>query len=299
MKKTLISRRGFVASGAAALAATQAHGKLALPKKPGIQFGFTTYKWGKDWDLPTLIQNCIATKSMGLELRTSMGWVHGVEPEIGAKKRAEVKALFADCPVTLLGVASGERYDSPDPAKLKAAMESTRKHIVLSHDIGATGVRVFPNDFHKDVPREKTIAQIASSLNELGKFAKDHGQLLRLEAHGSAGELPSMKAIIDQVDSPAVGIKLNSSDRDNEGLGFEHQFNLVKDRLGDTVHVHDMFSETFPNQLQIDLLVKSGWKGWMLLEQSSEVPDRVAALDKHRKQWEKMYRSALLRFGRV
>ena len=42
------------------------------PKKAGqMRFGFTTYTWGKPWDIPTLIANCTQAKALGVELRTS------------------------------------------------------------------------------------------------------------------------------------------------------------------------------------------------------------------------------------
>ena len=59
--------------------------------KPGsnMQLGLVTYLWGKDWDLPTLISNCEKGKVLGVELRTTHA--HGVERDLSAKQRAEVK----------------------------------------------------------------------------------------------------------------------------------------------------------------------------------------------------------------
>src|SRR5262249_41371990 len=150
----------------------------------------------------------------------------------------EVKRQFADRPVALIGIASAERFDWPDPAKLNAAIEAAKVHVKLSHDVGGRGVRVFPNDFYKDVPEEKTIAQISRSLNVVGKYAADYGQLIRLENHGSAGRLPTLRKIMDGVDQPNVRIKLNGDKRDSEN--FASKFQLVKDLLGDTLHMHEL-----------------------------------------------------------
>jgi sugar phosphate isomerase/epimerase len=114
---------------------------------------------------------------------------HGVELEIDSTRRAEVKKRFADSPVKLLGLATDERLDWIDPEKLKQAIEKGKRYVQLSHDVGAHGIRVFPIDFHKEVSQEQTIAQIARSLNELGKFAAEYGQLIRIENHGTAGRL--------------------------------------------------------------------------------------------------------------
>ena len=71
---------------------------------------------------------------------------------------------------------------------LRTAIENAKAHVKLAQDTGATGIRVFPNDFHKEVPEEQTLAQIAGALNELGKFAQDTA-VVRLENHGRAGRL--------------------------------------------------------------------------------------------------------------
>jgi len=259
-----------------------------------IRFGLTTYQWGKDWDLPALIENCWKAGVFGAELRTSQSYAHGVELDIGAKQRQDAKKRFEDSPVTLVGIATSECFDSPDAEELKTAIENTKGYIRLSHDTGGSGLRVFPNSFHNNVPREKTIEQIGESLNTVGAFAADYGQQVRLEAHGSAGELPTIKAIMDHVTEPSVRVKLNCDKRDNQGKGFEYNFSLVKDRLGYTIHAHDFKDSEYPHQLMTDLLVKMGWAGWILLENSSSVPDRVAALIEQRLIFEQMLRKSLV-----
>jgi len=46
--------------------------------------------------------------------------------------------------------------------------------------------------------------------------------------------------------------------------------------------------------LMMDLLVKMDWAGWILLENSSSVPDRVAALIEQRLIFEQMLRKSLV-----
>lgn len=296
------SRRDFLATslkttlGACALNTLQpfqAPAANATAPASKVRFGFTSYQWGKDWDIRTIIANLTKAQVHGVELRTSASYAHGVELSLSAEKRREVKKLFAKTPITLVGIASAERMDWPEPAKLKTAIEAAKAHLKLSHDVGGTGVRVFPNQWHPNVPHEKTITQIAKALNEVGAFAADYGQEVRLEAHGPAGELPTLRAIMDQVTQRTVRIKLNSDARDVQGQGFEANFNLVKDFLGHTLHAHNLKDTKFPYQLQIDLLVKMKWDGWALLEASDNVPDRVQALIEQRQLWEQMVAKAV------
>ncbi|HEY5910161.1 MAG TPA: TIM barrel protein [Verrucomicrobiae bacterium] len=263
------------------------------PRGAKLRFGFTSYQWGMDWDIPTIIANLTKAGVFGVELRTSAKYAHGVELELSSERRREVKKRFADSPITLVGIASAERLDWPEPARLKEAVENAKAHIRLSRDVGASGVRVFPNQFHPDVPHEKTVRQIAEALNELGAFAADFDQEVRLEAHGAAGTLPTIRAIMDQVRQPRVRVKLNCDARDAEGEGFEHNFNLVKSFLGHTLHTHNLKDSKFPYQLQTNLLAKMGWDGWALLEASDKVTDRVQALIEQRQIWEKYVANAL------
>jgi len=283
------TRRAVLAGALSPLATS------AAARTSKMKFGLTTYQWGIDWDVPTIIANCTKAKAFGVELREKSKYAHGVELETPAARRREVKKQFAGSPVKLISIATGERFDATDPAALKAAIEAAKGYAQLSHDVGASGIRVFPNDFHKEVPEEKTIAQIAASLNEVGKFAAGLNQQVRLENHGSAGRLVTLAKIFEQVTQPNVRVKLNSDVRDSEGGGFAKNFALVKDKLGYTLHCHDLNDPVFPYQLQAGLLIDANWDGWWLLEETKKVPDRVVALIEQRQAWERFVANSLKR----
>src|SRR3954452_24276739 len=123
-----IDRRRFLQTSAsiaagllpASLPMISCLGKQDRGQPSKIRFGLVTYQWGRDWDLPTIIANCQKTGAEGVELRTTHK--HGVEPSLNASQRREVKARFADSPVTLIGLGSAEDFHSPDPKKLAASI---------------------------------------------------------------------------------------------------------------------------------------------------------------------------------
>lgn len=278
--KNNLSRRRFIQKSLLAgvgMSVMDPASLWALSKKRGMRFGLVTYQWGKDWDLPTLIANCEKTGLLGVELRTQHA--HGVETSLNAAQRAEVKKRFADSSVTCVGYGSNFEYHSPDRAKLRENIEQTKEYIKLCKDIGATGIKVKPNTLPAEVPREKTLAQIAASLDEVGKFAQDYGQLIRVEVHGPiTAELANMKAIFDQVTEPNVKICWNSNMQDLSAPGLEENFNMVKKWIGDTVHVRGFNIDNYPHQELFNLFAGINYKGWILLEASHEVPDRVAGM---------------------
>jgi len=278
--KKILSRRLFIQKSVTAgigLAAMNHFSAFSNPAYSGMRFGLVTYQWGKDWDLPTLIANCVKTGLHGVELRTQHA--HGVEANLNALQRAEVKKRFADSSVTCIGYGSNFEYHNPDQKILRENIEQTKEYIKLCKDIGATGIKVKPNNLPAQVPKEKTIAQIAASLNEVGKYAQDFGQLVRVEAHGTlTQELPNMKAIFDQVTEPNVKICWNSNDPDLLQAGLEGNFNMVKKWIGDTVHVRGFNISNYPYQQLFNLLAGINFKGWILIEASTEPTDKIAAM---------------------
>lgn len=263
----------------------------SIAKRSKMKPGLVTYLWGKDWDVPTIIRNCEKSKLLGVELRTEHA--HGVEPSLNAAQRKEVKAMFDNSKVEFIGYGSNVEFDSPDPAVLKQNMDLARTLVKLSHDVGGSGVKVKPNKFHEGVAHEQTIGQIGRSLNEIGKFAADYGQLIRLEVHGrETQELPNIKAIMDVADNRNVAVCWNSNPTDLTGRGLEYNFNLVKDRLGDTVHIHEMDSDAYPWQELMNLFVKMDYAGWMLWECASNPENKVEAMIKNREMWEQLVANA-------
>jgi len=197
-----------------------------------------------------------------------------------------------DSPAVLVGLGSDERFDNPDPTKLKKAIEATKAFIKLSHDVGGSGVKVKPDSFHKGVPRENTIEQIGNSLNTVGAFGADYGQQIRLEVHGQCAELPTIKAIMDIADHPNVAVCWNCNEEDLAGNGLEYNFNLVKHRFGDTLHIRELNVGKYPYQQLMNLLVEMDYDGWILLEARTKPKDRTKALIEQRQLWENMITTA-------
>lgn len=291
-----MTRRDFLhASGAAALAAGALPGAAFAKALPGanMKLGLVTYLWGQHWDLDTIIKNCTASGVLAVELRTEHA--HGVQPTLSKAEREAVKQKFADSEVVCIGPGTNQHYDDPEPEKLAENIQGTKDFILLSHDVGGSGVKVKPNSFHDDVPHERTIAQIGKSLNEVGQFAGEHGQQIRLEVHGSCCHLPTIKAIMDIADNPNVGVCWNSNDQDLEDGGLEANFNLVKDRFGSTAHVRELNDGKYPYQQLMDRYVAMDWDGWILLECREPIEDGIKAMIQQREIFTEMVKNGQMK----
>ncbi|GGC29596.1 hypothetical protein GCM10011386_21990 [Parapedobacter defluvii] len=284
-RKQFISTISLLAGSSLLPASTWAAAKGKYATK--MKLGLVTYQWGKDWDVPTLIKNCKDTGVQGVELRVDHA--HGVTPEMTKQARLAVKNLFADSPVTFVGMGTNEQYDFPDKDKLKASIARTKEFIQLSADIGGSGVKVKPNAFHPNVPGEQTMAQIGAALNELAAYAADFGQQLRLEVHGNeTQELPNIKTIMDHADHPNATICWNCNPEDLNGQGFQYNFDLVKDRLGDTIHVRELDRTDYPYATLLKNLADMDYKGWILLECHTNPADKVGSMRAQRAVFDRM-----------
>jgi sugar phosphate isomerase/epimerase len=260
--------------------------------KKRLKLGLTTYTIGAQWSITELIENLTKVEIFGVELRTDLKYAHGLELTTGKAERNEAKKRFADSPVKLVGIASGERFDSPDPVKLEKSIERTKELLQFSTDLGSPGLRVFPNDFQKDVPQEKTLEQIIVSLKQLAPTAENLNQEIRLEAHGNIGRLPTLRKIAEAVAHPRVRIMLNSDFRDTEGDGLETNLNLVGDYLAHNVHIHDLLATNYTKagfyEKQFAFLKKRNWDGWCLLEISDKPANRLDEILRQRQRWEEL-----------
>lgn len=245
--------------------------------KSKMKFGMVTYQWGNAWDLPTLITNLEKTGFVAVELRTLNA--HGVEPSLNASQRVDVKKRFSDSSITCVGYGSNFEFHNPDQVQLRKNIEGIKPYIILCKDIGATGIKVKPNGLLPGVPKEKTIAQIAASLNEVGKFAQDYGQKVRVEVHGrETSKIVNMKSIFEQVTEPNVKICWNSEPADIDPPGLDANFNSVKKWIGDTAHLRPLNAGDYPYQQLFNLFAGINFNGWLLLEASSTPADKAAAM---------------------
>lgn len=285
-----ITRRTLLQSAALALGGLGLSGTAALrpavaapgASRPKMRLGLVTYNLAKDWTVDTIIKNCRDARFEGVELRTTHA--HGVETQLTASQRADVKKRFQDSPVELMGLGSAFDYHTPDQAKLRQDIEATKQYIVLAQDVGASGIKVRPNGLPKQVPVEKTLEQIGRSLREIGAFGQEHGVQIRLEVHGSGTSLlPNIKTIMDEAGHPNVGVCWNSNQTDLAGDGFQANFDLVKDRIV-TVHMRDLFLDEYPFRKLLVNLNQAGYSGYCLAE-IPESSDPVRVMRYYRALW--------------
>ena len=244
--------------------------EIVLNKTP-LKLGLMTYRVGMKWDIDTIIKNLTEAKYEHVELRQTHA--HGVEIQLSAAERAAVKKRFQDAGLAI-SLASGYRYNSSDPSVLKKNIVETKEYILLAHDVGALGIRVFGDDAKDDA----MLKQIGDSLAEVGEFAHQNGVQIRVCDDGPA--LAMIKKNIDASKSPYVYVNWNCPMSDMEGDGFEANFKTVRGRIGN-VHLRDLYNE-YPWRLFFSLLSRSGYTGYCDAEIPAFEGDVIRALKYYR-----------------
>jgi sugar phosphate isomerase/epimerase len=261
IQKSALVSGGLAVGGSTAPSQGAKPVRVSAKKRALLKLGLMSYNLARNWDIATIIKNCTEAKFMHVELRTTHA--HKVEVNLSKQQRQEVRKRFEDSPLEAISLASGFSYHHADPAKLRQNIEGTKEYTKLAHDLGALGIRVFPNVLNvKGVSVEKTLEQIGRSLREVGEFAANLGVQIRCCNHGrGTNRIPVMRKIFDYANSPHVYLNWNCDGTDVEAPGFESNFNLVKDKIRN-LHMHSLYNEKYPYRRLFQLLRENKFTGY-------------------------------------
>ena len=266
----MTTRREFVGTAAAMLLPWE------LPKKLPLGFstlGCPTWPWPKILDFAAE-QQFAAIELRGILTNMDLTKVPELAPDkIGeAKRQLEAHGLVVSC----LG-ASANMHDI-DPVKHAVQLDEARRFIDLAQQLGAPYVRVFGNEYVKDVPRDRMLAHIAGSLRELGDYARPKGVTVIIESHGDFTDSPSLLELLQRADSPNVALLWDAHHTFVSGkeqpeetvtrLGRWIRHTHLKDSVpaGDDRRYVLTGTGDVPVKRQIAALAKIGYKGFYSFE---------------------------------
>jgi len=252
-----------------------------------MKLGSVTYNVLKDWDLETVIKKLEEAGFEAVELRT--GHKHGVEPSLTAEERSKVRARFERSSVRLLSYGTTCEFHSADAAVRRKNVEDGKAFIDLAHDTGAWGIKVRPNGFPKDVPREETIRNIGGCLRELGQYGEGKGVEVWLEVHGAETQVPPVcAAIMKAAAHGSVGLCWNSNPTDVINGSVKQSFELLRPWIRNC-HITDLSNEKYPWRELFALLRASKYERYTLMEVAeSKEPERF--MKYYRALWKELNR---------
>ncbi len=231
-----------------------------------MKLGIVTYQIAADWDVATIIKTCAELGYSGVELRTTHA--HGVESDLSAGQRQDIRKQFEDGGVEIAGLGSAFEYHSDDPGVVRENIDGTIEYAKLAADLGCPGVKVRPNGLQteKGISVDQTLEQIGKSVRECAIAADDLGVQIRVEVHGRETQKPAyMRTIMDWADHDNAYVCWNSNLGEVEDGSIKANFDLLKHKIG-LVHITELSNPDYPWRELFSLLKAEGYAGYTLAE---------------------------------
>jgi len=286
-----LTRRSFLAAGAAAVAAPTL---TAQPAGPRYKLGLVTYNVASTWDLATVLRVCREVGIAAVECRTTHR--HGVEPMLAADARRDVRRQFADSGVAFWGCGSVCEFHAADAAVVRRNVEDCKRFVDLVKDLGGRGVKVRPNGVPPGGDPARTFEQIGRALAECGRAAADAGVEIWVEVHGAVTAVPrNMKAIMEACGHASVGVTWNSNPTDlDEAKGIGAGFELLRPWVK-SCHINDLENDrhgTYPYRDLFRRLTAMSYDRYTLIEvgRTYEVAAGTEFLKGYKKLWDELTR---------
>src|SRR5947208_11370566 len=159
------------------------------------------------WTLAQVIQSAVASRYEGIELRFLEGedslWKL---PAFQGEALADARKLIADGGLSVACVGTSCRFHSSDPAERRRWIDEGKRMAELAAALGAPGIRVFGDKIQAGADRDSTRNWIAEGVRCLAEQTKRYGVEVWLETHGDFASSKETMQIIEQADSPNVGV---------------------------------------------------------------------------------------------
>lgn len=264
-----VTRRQFVQSTAMAALALPSFGKSAT--KPRLPIGFSTLGCPA-WDWARVLDFAQQNGFSAIELRGLQGTMDlPIRPEFSSSRIEQSRKEIADHGLHISCVSSSAVMHEIDPQKNEQQLADAHRFIDLASALGAPYVRVFGNKIVG--PRDQAIEHVSKSLHQLGEYAGPKNVSVIVESHGDYTDSPTLRAIMEQANSPSVALLWDAHHTYVSGkedpadtlrqLGKYIRHTHLKDsrKEGNDVHYVLTGRGEVPVKRQVELLVKSGYTG--------------------------------------
>jgi Sugar phosphate isomerases/epimerases len=230
-----------------------------------------------EWSWEAILDQASRMGYQGIELRglgkeIDVIWAGPFQPE----NLARTKEQLAEKGLAICCLGSSVRFD--DANQLERHLEAGRAYIDLARELSAPYVRVFGDKIPSPELGERVTAQVVEGLESLGAYAKERGVQVLIETHGDFSQSQRLKAVLERVQSDAVGILWDMHHPWRfHGENLEESYGLIGRwvrhvHLKDSVRTGTGYRYTLPGEGEfpweeaLALLKRMGYQGWLSLE---------------------------------
>lgn len=226
------------------------------------------------WSIPQIIQNARAFGFDGVELRGVAG--EHISPLESPESCARIRTAFSDAGLAIPCIMGYSRLTNDDLVQRDKDIRGIRDMMLVANRVGCPIIRIFGGTMAKDGP-SASIARLVRALDELMPYAANAKVRLALETHDEWCRGADMRAVIDRVNSPWLGVCWDFA---NSFVveDVEKTFDALSDRI---IHVHykDVIPQAdghaasvlpgrgkVPANRAIQLLQRAGYSGFLSFE---------------------------------
>ena len=155
-----------------------------------------------DWTLDEVVAGMQRHGYKGLEPRVEWGHASGIEKDLTAAARAEVRSRFGDAGLSICCLATGVRMATPDAAERAGHIEDLRRYIELAADLGCGLIRTFGGQRDALAPWAMVVDYTADGYREVVGEAQAAGVTVLMETHDDWCCSSSVRAVMDAVKDP-------------------------------------------------------------------------------------------------
>lgn len=201
-----------------------------------MKYAFMTFSC-PDLDLQQTLDVAKQIGYDGIEPRIVADHQHGIEVDIDADARAEIRQVVFDSGIALACIATSCMF--ADPATQMENVEVARKAIDLAADLGSPAIRVFGGKIGNGLGRQQAINLVAASLSQVSGQAADRGVIVCMETHDDWCDPNHVVQIMERVNSPAVAVNWDIMHPVRTGIAtMDEAFAVLKPWIRH-VHIHD------------------------------------------------------------
>ena len=195
--------------------------------------------WGMpDVPIVTAVAHCAGLGFDGLELTVCPGWTtEGTA--LTREQRREIKQLYRDHGLALGGLCANTELLDDDPAAHAANIDRFRAYLDLAAELQDSDepLSVSTTSGGNTADWDRVKQRLVDQFGELAEYAAQAGVIVSMEPHVAAAlSLPDQVLwLLDQIDSPAIGIHFDISHFNVQGLDMEE---VVAQLAPKSVHTH-------------------------------------------------------------
>ncbi len=239
----------------------------------------------RDFDRETAFKSIARLGFDGVEIIAHPPCWHADTTDTAERRQASIK-LIKELGMEIVAISPHTEYLQFDEYRRRQEIEHTMAMIDLAKLYGTDILRIFAGGrFPEDKSREECIETVIKALKPCVDYAEHRGIILAVESHGQFGtDIDALAAVINGIDSPCLGITLDTSNFAVNGVDPLRAIDVFNKRI---YHTHLKDSILGPNRkgtavgegsLDFPAIIKklmaTGYKGKYCVEyEGTEAPD--------------------------